>query len=37
VIDDRASNSDGFLSIDTCVSSNQLNRLIWNNQSHPPP
>jgi hypothetical protein len=30
VLDALASNLDGFLSRDTCVSSTQLNRAIWN-------
>jgi hypothetical protein len=37
VLDAAACNLDGFLWRDTCVSSTQLNRPIWNKQSLSPP
>jgi hypothetical protein len=37
LLDAHASNKDVFLSTDACVSSTQLNRLIWDQQSLPPP
>jgi hypothetical protein len=37
VLDAPASNVDSFLSRDTCVSSTQLNRSIWNKLSISPP
>jgi hypothetical protein len=37
VLDDPASNTVGFLSRDTCVSSAQLKKPIWNKQSLSPP
>jgi hypothetical protein len=32
MLDAAAANTDGFLSRDTCVSSTQLNRSIWNKE-----
>jgi hypothetical protein len=37
VLNAAASNIDGYLWSDTCVSSTQLNRPIWNKQSLTPP
>jgi hypothetical protein len=37
MVDACASNTNGFLSRDTCVSSTQLNRPIWNKLSLSPP
>jgi hypothetical protein len=37
VLDVAASNVDGFLQIDICVSSTELNRLLWNKMSLSPP
>jgi hypothetical protein len=37
VIDPPASNTDGFLWRDICVSSNQLSRPIWNKETLSPP
>jgi hypothetical protein len=37
VLDAAASNIDGFLWRDTCVSSNQLNRLVWSIERLSPP
>jgi hypothetical protein len=37
VVDDPASDIDGFLWSDTCVSSTQLNRPVWNKESLSPP
>jgi hypothetical protein len=37
VLDVPASNTDGFLSSDTCVSTTQLNRPLWNIESLSPP
>jgi hypothetical protein len=34
VLDNRASNLDGFLSRDSCVSSTQLHRPIWKKSEH---
>jgi hypothetical protein len=36
VPDDPASNTEGFLSRHTCISSTQLNRPIWNKESLSP-
>jgi hypothetical protein len=37
VLDAPVSNTDGFLSRDTCISSTYLNKPIWNKMSLSPP